>query len=106
VHSGGRLQSPEGRADHLLASIATTDPPDVSRDDLVFPGGTMHLISRGGDITSFSINPHNCMITLKLQNPGEITGGTGQFAGATGSFPSAQPKREGLGPAIPTAAAP
>src|SRR5690349_11929706 len=39
-----------------------TDPPDVSRDDLVFPGGTMHLVSAGGDVTSFSINPHNCMI--------------------------------------------
>ena len=74
-----------------------TDPPDASRDDLVFPGGTMHLISSGGDITSFSINPHNCMIKLTLQNPGEITGGTGQFAGAAGSFPVGTATARGLG---------
>ena len=28
-----------------------TDPPNSSRDDLVFPGGTMHLVSGAGQIT-------------------------------------------------------
>jgi hypothetical protein len=75
-----------------------TDPPDVSRDDLVFPGGTMHLVSAGGDVTSFSINPHNCMIKLTLEHQtGEIVGGTGQFAGATGSSPVGTVTARGLG---------
>jgi hypothetical protein len=72
------------------------DPPEVMRDDLVFPGGTMHL-SRSGDITSFSLNPHNCMVKVTVQNPGEITGGTRQFAGATGSFPAGTATAHGLG---------
>ena len=74
-----------------------TDPPNTNRDDLVFPGGTLHLFSRGGDITSLSINPHNCMVKATLRNPGQITGGTGQLAGATGSFPVGIAKAHGLG---------
>jgi hypothetical protein len=61
-----------------------TDPPGSSRDDLVFPEGTIHLLS----ITvgaSFSLNPHSCLFRLTLQQTGEITGGTGQFADATSS---------------------
>ena len=65
-----------------------TDPPDVSRDDLVFPEGTMHLVSATVDITSFSLNPRNCLFRLTLQQTGEVRGGTGQFAVATGSFTS------------------
>ena len=61
-----------------------TDPGNVSRDDLVFPDGAMHLVSTtvGG---SFSLNPHNCLFTVTAQQTGEITGGTGQFAAATAS---------------------
>jgi len=73
-----------------------TDPPDANRDDLVFRGGTLHLFSRGGDVTSFSINPRNCMVKVTLNNPGRITGGTGQFAGATGRFPIGIVKAHGL----------
>ncbi len=62
-----------------------TDPDNVSRDDLVFPEGTMHLVGTSGDITSFSFNPDNCRFRLTVQQTGEITGGTGQFATATGS---------------------
>src|SRR5262249_4823982 len=61
-----------------------TDPPNSSRDDLVFPEGTIHLLS----ITvgaSFTLNPHSCLFRLTLQQTGEITGGTGQFADATSS---------------------
>jgi hypothetical protein len=63
-----------------------TDPPDVSRDDLVFPEGTMHLVSTSGEVTSFSLNPHSCLFRLTVQQTGEIVGGTGQFAAAAGSF--------------------
>jgi hypothetical protein len=61
-----------------------TDPANSSRDDLVFPEGTIHLLS----ITvgaSFTVNPHSCLFRLTLQQTGEITGGTGQFADATSS---------------------
>jgi hypothetical protein len=61
-----------------------TDPPNVSRDDLVFPEGTMHLVSANVG-ASFTVNPHNCMFRLTLQQTAEITGGTGQFAAATGT---------------------
>jgi hypothetical protein len=61
-----------------------TDPPNVSRDDLVFPGGTMHLVSTTTDF-SFSVN-QGCLANATIQQTGEIVGGTGQFADATGSF--------------------
>ena len=61
------------------------DPADVGRDDLVFPGGTMHVVSTLGSL-SFSINPHSCLFTGTQQLNLEVTGGTGQFADATGTF--------------------
>jgi hypothetical protein len=58
----------------------------------------MHLISTGGDITSFSFNPDNCRFRLTLQNQtGQITGGTGLFAAATGSSTTGTVTAEGLG---------
>jgi hypothetical protein len=63
-----------------------TDPADVSRDDLVFSSGTMHVVSTLGSLLSFSINPHNCLFTGTQQLTLDVTGGTGQFADATGSF--------------------
>jgi hypothetical protein len=60
------------------------DPDNVSRDDLVFPEGTMHLVSTNVGI-SFSINP-NCLANATIQQTAEIIGGTGQFAAATGQF--------------------
>jgi hypothetical protein len=75
-----------------------TDPANSSRDDLVFPEGTMHLLSTGGDITSLSLNPANCRFRLTLQGQtGQITGGTGQFAAATGTFTTGTAIAEGLG---------
>jgi hypothetical protein len=55
-----------------------------SQDDLVFPGGTMHLVSTLGNL-SFSINPHNCLFSGTQQLTWDVTGGTGQFADAAGS---------------------
>jgi hypothetical protein len=54
-------------------------------DDLVFPSGTMHLVSTLGDL-SFTINPHSCLFSGTQQLAWEVTGGTGQFAGAAGSL--------------------
>ena len=63
-------------------------PPDpatgVSQDDLVFRGGTMHVVSRAGKLLSFSVNPHSCLFTGTQQLTWDVTGGTGQFADAAG----------------------
>jgi hypothetical protein len=82
-----------------------TDPDNVSRDDLVFPGGTLHLVSTTVAITSFSLNPRNCLVKVTLQQTGEITGGAGQFAAATGSS-AGTVSAQGCSPATPMAAAP
>src|SRR5690349_20596850 len=65
-------------------------PPDpatgVSQEDLVFRRGTMHVVSRAGTLLSFSVNPHSCLFTGTQQFAWDVTGGTGQFGGAAGSF--------------------
>jgi hypothetical protein len=64
-------------------------PPDaagVSRDDLVFRSGAMHVVSTPGALLSFSVNPHSCLFTGTQQLAWDVTGGTGQFDGAAGSF--------------------
>jgi hypothetical protein len=61
------------------------DPDTVSRDDLVFRQGTMHLKSTTVD-ASFSLNPDSCRFRLTAQQTGEIAGGTGKFTHARGMF--------------------
>ena len=64
-------------------------PPNaagVSQDDLVFRSGTMHVVSALGNPLSSSVNPHSCLFTGTSQVTWDVTGGTGQFGGATGSF--------------------
>jgi len=65
-----------------------TDPAGISRADLVFPSGTLHLVTTLGSL-SFSINPHNCLFNGTQQLTLEVIGGTGEFAAATGSFTGA-----------------
>jgi uncharacterized protein len=75
-----------------------TDPANSSRDDLVFPEGTLHLLSTGGDITALSVDPATCRVRLTVEHAtGQITGGTGQFAAATGTFTTGTATAEGLG---------
>jgi hypothetical protein len=62
------------------------DPAGVSREDLVFRSGTMHVVSTPGTLLSSSVNPHSCLFTGTQQFSWDVTGGTGQFADATGSF--------------------
>jgi hypothetical protein len=62
-----------------------TDPPNVSRDDLVYPEGTMHLVNTTVG-ASISVNPNNCLFRATLQEDSQITGGTGLFANASGTF--------------------
>ena len=55
-------------------------------DDLVFPSGTMHVVYTLGKSLSSSINPHSCLFTGTSQLSWQVTGGTGRFADAKGSF--------------------
>jgi hypothetical protein len=61
------------------------DPDNVSRDDLVFADGSIHILSTIVDL-SVSENGPNCHFSATLQQTIEVVGGTGRFAAATGSF--------------------
>jgi hypothetical protein len=67
-----------------VVEIVYGDP--VSQDDLVFPGGTLHVVSTLGESLSAHINPRSCLFTGTSQLTWQVTGGTGKFTGATGSF--------------------
>jgi hypothetical protein len=60
------------------------DSDAIERDDLVFAGGSMHLISTIVDV-SLSVDPRTCILTASIQQTGEIAGGTGRFAAASGT---------------------
>ena len=63
------------------------DSDDVSRDDLVFASGTMHIVNTNLDF-SISVNQRSCVATAAIPQESAIVGGTGKFANATGSFDS------------------
>jgi hypothetical protein len=60
------------------------DPDNVSRDDLVFAEGNLHIVSTTLDFL-FSVNPRSCIVTVTLQQTSTVEGGTRLFAAATGS---------------------
>ena len=60
------------------------DGEDIFRDDLVFTQGTLHLVTTNLDF-EFSFIPQSCRFTASVQQTGEIAGGTGLFAEASGS---------------------
>jgi hypothetical protein len=62
-----------------------TDSDDVSRDDLVFRGGTLHVEVING-MFDFSLDQRTCVFTASVEQDGTVEGGTGRFAGATGTF--------------------
>jgi hypothetical protein len=59
------------------------DPDNVSRDDLVFPQGRMHLVSTNKSFTT-SMNPQTCAVRVRIRQTGRIHGGTGKFRHAAG----------------------
>jgi hypothetical protein len=61
------------------------DPDDVARDDLVFSGGTMHLISVFKDFSG-SLDPRTCIATATIEQTTTVVGGTGSFGAASGTF--------------------
>jgi hypothetical protein len=60
------------------------DGEDIFRDDLVFPQGTLHLVTTNLDF-AFDVIPQSCRFTASVQQTGEIVGGTGLFTDASGS---------------------
>jgi hypothetical protein len=62
-----------------------TDPDNVSRDDLVFADGSIHIISTLVDFSA-SENGQSCHFNATVQQTIEVVGGTGRFAAASGSF--------------------
>jgi hypothetical protein len=63
------------------------DPANVSRDDLVFPVGSIHIRNVNVDF-SMSLNPKSCNYTGHVQQTGTFVGGTRLFAAATGNYTS------------------
>jgi hypothetical protein len=61
------------------------DPGNTNRDDLVFAGGRLHVISTIL-AAPLALNPHSCLLTGTVRQTGKIVGGTGQFAAAAGRY--------------------
>lgn len=70
-----------------LVEVASrpSDPASVLRDDLILPGGKMHLVST---VKSFktSVDPKTCAARIRVRQTGRIRGGTGKFRHAAGRF--------------------
>jgi hypothetical protein len=64
------------------------DPENISRDDLVFADGVIHIVNDTLDAT-FELNPRSCVGRFTAQQATTVEGGTGRFAGASGSFAAA-----------------
>jgi|tagenome__1003787_1003787.scaffolds.fasta_scaffold20981394_4 hypothetical protein len=61
-----------------------SDPGNVERDDIVFAGGSIHLLSTVIDVVA-SLDPRSCVFSLTIQQTNEIQGGTGVFTHASGT---------------------
>jgi hypothetical protein len=62
-----------------------TDPDNVSRDDLVFAQGALHIVSTSLDFQINSFDPVSCKLSVTISQLTRFEGGTGLFASATGS---------------------
>jgi hypothetical protein len=60
------------------------DGEDIFRDDLVFPEGTLHLLTTNLGF-AFDVIPQSCRFTASVQQTGEIAGGTRLFRKASGN---------------------
>ena len=61
------------------------DSNKVTRDDLVFADGVMHIVNVNHHV-SLSVNRRTCTLSYKAQQTNTIDGGTGRFARASGRF--------------------
>ena len=60
-----------------------TDSDDVSRDDLIFPVGKLHLKNVNKSF-QVRIDRQTCVLRINISQVGTVIGGTGRFAHATG----------------------
>src|SRR4051794_14806885 len=61
------------------------DPANLDRDDLVFPSGRMHLLSRN-KFVSMSSDPKTCALRVRARSTSRVRGGTGRFRHASGAL--------------------
>lgn len=61
------------------------DPESLSRDNLVFRAGTMHIASLTTG-AKFALNRRTCVFQVNLRQTTRVQGGTRTFAGAAGRF--------------------
>ena len=61
------------------------DPDNVTRDDLVFPSGTMHIRSTSQSPV-FTVDPQTCVVKGRIKQTTKIQGGTRKFRHASGTF--------------------
>jgi hypothetical protein len=61
------------------------DSGKVSRDDLVFAVGTLHIRNVSGH-TALNLNRRTCTARVKAEARTTVDGGSGRFAGASGTF--------------------
>ena len=60
------------------------DSDAVTRDDLVFPQGKMHLVSTNKSF-NVTVDPKTCAVKVRIRQTGKIIGGTGKFRHARGA---------------------
>ena len=60
------------------------DGEDIFRDDLVFPQGTLHVVTTNLGF-AFNVIPQSCRFTASVEQTSEIAGGTGLFTRASGT---------------------
>jgi hypothetical protein len=61
------------------------DPDNVTRDDLVFRAGSIHIRNVNVDF-SLSLDPKSCVYKIRVEQTGTFEGGTKRFANATGNY--------------------
>lgn len=62
-----------------------TDPDDVSRDDIVFAAGALHLVTKTSGL-SISMNQRTCAFAARARQTTTVEGGSGRLRAATGRF--------------------
>lgn len=62
------------------------DSGKVSRDDLVFAEGTLHIVNVDRGPGTLAVNRRTCTATFRVPKTTTVAGGAGRFAGATGTF--------------------
>jgi hypothetical protein len=64
------------------------DPDNASRDNLVFPAGTLRIISFNRGAPQISLDPQTCVASLRIKQTTKVTGGTRRLRHARGTFNS------------------